>query len=59
MRKSRFTEEHIASIVTRAQAGVPIDELCRKYGISVQIFYRWRSKFADLTPSELRCTKEP
>jgi putative transposase len=58
MRKSKFTEEQIASIVTQAQAGVPIDELCRKYGISVQTFYRWRSKFAGLTPSELRRMKE-
>jgi putative transposase len=58
MRKSKFTEEQIASIVTQAQAGVPVEELCRKYGISVQTFYRWRSKFAGLTPSELRRMKE-
>jgi putative transposase len=54
MRKSKFTEEQIASIVTQAQAGVPIEELCRKYGISTQTFYRWRAKYAGLTPSELR-----
>jgi len=54
MRKSKFTEEQIASIVTQAQAGVPIEELCRKYGISTQTFYRWRSKFAGLTPSDPR-----
>ena len=58
MRKSKFTEEQIASIVTQAQAGVPIDELCRKYGISTQTFYRWRAKFAGLTPSELRRMQE-
>lgn len=58
MRKSKFTDEHIASIVTQAQVGVPIDELCRKYGISTQTFYRWRAKFAGLTPSELRRMQE-
>jgi putative transposase len=58
MRKSKFTEEQIASIVTQAQAGVPIEELCRKYGISTQTFYRWRAKFAGLTPSELRRMQE-
>jgi putative transposase len=58
MRKSKFTEEQIASIVTQAQAGVPIDELCRKYGIATQTFYRWRAKFAGLTPSELRRMQE-
>jgi putative transposase len=58
MRKSKFTEEQIASIVTQAQAGVPIEELCRKYGVSTQTFYRWRAKYAGLTPSELRRMQE-
>jgi putative transposase len=58
MRKTKFTEEQIASVVTQAQAGVPIEELCRKYGISMQTFYRWRAKFAGLTPSELRRMQE-
>ncbi len=53
MRKSRFTDEQIATIVTQAQAGVAIGELCRKYGISEQTFYRWRAKFGGLTPSDL------
>ena len=58
MRKSKFTKEQIASVVTQAQAGVPIEELCRKYGISTQTFYRWRAKYAGLTPSELRRMQE-
>ncbi len=58
MRKSKFTEEQIASIVTQAQAGMPIDDLCRKFGSSLQTFYRWRSKFAGLTPSEFRRMKD-
>lgn len=58
MRKSKFTEEQIASVVTQAQAGVPIEELCRKYGITAATFYRWRAKFAGLTPSELRRMQE-
>ena len=58
MRKSRFTDEQIATVVTQAQAGVPIAELCRKFGISEQTFYRWRAKFGGLTPSELRRLKD-
>jgi putative transposase len=42
MRRSKFTEKQIASIVTQAHAGLPIEELCRKCGISVQTFYRRR-----------------
>ena len=58
MRKSKFTEEQIASIVTQTQTNVPIEELCHKYGISTQTFYRWRAKYAGLTPSELRRMQE-
>ena len=58
MRKSKFTDEQIATVVTQAQAGVPISDLCRKFGISEQTFYRWRAKFGGLTPSELRRLKD-
>jgi len=33
-------------------------ELCRKYGISQQTFYRWRKKYGGLAPSELQRLKE-
>ena len=49
MRKSKFTSEQIAYCLTQAQAGVPITELCRKYGISMNTFYRWKTKFGGLT----------
>ncbi len=58
MKKSRFTEKQIVYAITQVEAGVPIRELCRKYGISEQTFYRWRKKYGGLSPSELRRLKE-
>lgn len=58
MRKSRFTEEQIRYAVTQAEAGVSVPELCRKYGVSLGTFYRWRQKYGALTKSELQRLKE-
>jgi putative transposase len=58
MRKSKFTAEQIAYCLTQAEAGVPTAELCRKYGISQQTYYRWKTKFGGLAPSEVQRLKE-
>ena len=39
MKKSRFTQQQIVYAIKQVEAGVPISELCRKYGISQQTFY--------------------
>ncbi|MFC1529272.1 transposase [Gemmatimonadota bacterium] len=54
MRTSRFTETQIVLALKQAEAGVVIAEICRKYGISQQTFYRWRKKYAGPEPSELK-----
>ncbi len=34
MKKSRFTEQQIASALQQAEAGTPVAEVCRKMGVS-------------------------
>ena len=58
MKKSKFTEEQIVYAIKQVEVDVPIVELCRKYGISQQTFYRWRNKYGGLAPSELKRLKE-
>jgi putative transposase len=57
-RKTRYTEEQIALALQQHQAGIPVHEIIRKYGISQQTFYRWRSKSGGLSPSEVRRLKQ-
>lgn len=57
MKKSKFTNEQIAFALRQAKSGTPIDEVCRKLGVSQQTFYRWKKKFAGMGVEELRRLK--
>jgi len=52
MKKSRFTDEQIVFALKQAESGTPIEEVCRKIGVSQQTFYRWKKKFGDLPPAK-------
>ena len=57
MRKRRYTEEQIIKVLREQESGSKVPELCRKYGISEQTFYRWRSKYGGMSVSEARRLK--
>ena len=57
MKKGRFKEEQIISILKEHDAGMPTGELCRKYGISDATVYNWKVKYGGLTVSEARRLK--
>lgn len=58
MKTSRFSEQQIAFILKQAEDGTTVEEVCRKAGISVQTYYRWRSKYGGLMPSEMKRLKQ-
>jgi putative transposase len=53
VRKSRFTEAQIVSILKQSDAGTPTNELCRQHGISPATFYKWKSKFGGMEVSDV------
>lgn len=57
MRRSRYTEEKIIKVLREQESGGKVSELSRKYGISEQTFYRWRSKYGGMSVSEARRLK--
>ncbi|MEY8713564.1 IS66 family insertion sequence element accessory protein TnpA, partial [Mangrovibacter phragmitis] len=48
MKKSRFTDSQIMSILKQAESGTPVAELCREHGMSNASFYKWRSRFGGM-----------
>jgi putative transposase len=58
MKKSRFTETQIISILKAADAGMRVSELCRKHGISEATYYKWKSKYGGMEASDLKRVKE-
>jgi putative transposase len=57
MRRSRYTEEQIVSILKQHEAGLGTEELCRRHGISQQTFYRWKAKYGGLDINDARKLK--
>lgn len=57
MRKTRFSEEQIIAILKENEAGMKVDDICRKHGVSSASFYKWRAKFGGMDVSEARRLK--
>ncbi len=51
MKKSRYTEAQILSILRQGEGGVPVAALCREHGMSNASFYKWRSKYGGMDAS--------
>ena len=57
MRKSRFSEEQIISILKEHEAGRPTAEVCRRHGVSQPTFYNWKAKFGGMEVSDAKRLK--
>ena len=45
-------------MLKEAESGVPVQEVCRKHGISDATYYNWKSKYGGMEVSDLRRMKE-
>jgi len=54
MKKSKYSEEQIATALRQVDAGAPIPEITRTLGISEATYYVWRKKYGQMAVAEIR-----
>lgn len=58
MKKSKYSDSQILSILKQAEAGTPVPDLCREHGMSTASFYKWRAKYGGMDASMMARLKE-
>lgn len=58
MKKSRYSETQIVSILKKQEAGIKLMDLCREYGISEATFYNWKAKYGGMDVKEVKRLRE-
>ena len=53
MKKSKFSEAQIFFALKQSET-IPVEEICRKMGISQATYYNWKKRYGGMDPSELR-----
>lgn len=54
MKRKRYSEEQIISILKQHEAGRTMFDLAREHGIAENTLYRWKSKFGGMEVSEAK-----
>jgi putative transposase len=52
--KARFRDEQIISIIKEQEAGEKTADVCRRHGISSATFYKYKSKYGGMEPSDAK-----
>ena len=58
MKKSRFTESKIISILKQHEGGLKVGDICREHGISRATFFNCIAKYGGMSSSQLKRLKE-
>ncbi len=54
MKRNRFTEEQIISVLSEHEAGAKTADLARKHGISEATLYNWKAKYGGMEVSDAK-----
>lgn len=58
MKKTRFTEAQIVSILHQQEVGKSVKDISREHGISDATFYNWKAKYGGMQVSDVKRMKD-
>ena len=58
MKKTKFTEHQIISILKQQETGMRVADICREHAISDATFFNWKAKYSGMDASQLKRLKE-
>lgn len=58
MKRKRYTEEQIISILKEHETGATVPDLARRHGVAENTVYRWKSKFGGMEVNEAKRLRE-
>ena len=58
MRKSKFSEHQIITILKAVEAGRTVRDVCREHEISEATYYQWKSKYGGMEAADIRRLRE-
>ena len=57
MKRKRFTEEQIITVLKEQESGVKVADICRRHAIGQSTFHKWKAKFGGMEVSEAKRLK--
>lgn len=58
MKKKRFTEAQIVTILHQQEVGKSVKDISREHGISDATFYNWKAKYGGMQVSDVKRMKD-
>ena len=58
MKRKRYTEEQIISILKEHEAGASVPNISRRHGVAENTVYRWKSRYGGMEVSEAKRLRE-
>lgn len=58
MKRSKFSEQQIISILKAVEVGRAVRDVCREHEISDATYYKWKQKYGGMQASDIKRLRE-